>query len=70
MAYHREYDVYEHAEIERNEEGEIEVTEVRDGGLHTYKLDEILSRWVGIKNVTITIETERHIPSAEEGDSA
>ena len=70
MAYRRDYDVYENAEITCTDEGGFEITEIREGGLHTYTLEEVLHRWIGAKNITITIEAEQKIPSLEERGDA
>ena len=64
MAYQDRVERYEHATIDLADQT---VTEYSDDAVRTYAIEEILRRWNGVPDVTITIERRREMPPAEEG---
>ncbi len=42
------------------------VTEFHENSVNTYNIYEILNRWAGVSNITLTIERQTSLPPLEE----
>lgn len=51
--------------ITRNDDGRWEIEEITRDGSEIYSLDDILSQWEGMENVTLTIKQDSDILPGE-----
>lgn len=63
MAYQDRIERYEHATIDCADQT---ITEYRNDAVRSYAIGEILKRWDGVPDVTITIERRREMPPTGE----